>query len=83
MAEEAVSAAALEALLESDAPCAVLDVRERGEFALRQIPGTSPLARGTLEYRAWAVVPTRRLLLTMPIDSSTRMVSRTTVRDTP
>ena len=61
MANEQVSAAALEALLGSDAPGAVLDVRERGEFALRQIPGTSPLARGTLEYRAWAVVPTRRL----------------------
>jgi len=33
--------------------------------------------------RGSTVVPTRRLLLTMPIDSSTRMVSRTTVRDTP
>jgi rhodanese-related sulfurtransferase len=72
MANEPLSAAALAALLESDAPGAVLDVRERGEFALRQIPGTSPLARGTLEYRAWSVVPSRRLPIVVLDDDGRR-----------
>ena len=72
MADEQVSVAALEALLASDALGAVLDVRERGELALRQIPGTSPLARGTLEYRAWSVVPTRRLPIVVLDDDGRR-----------
>jgi rhodanese-related sulfurtransferase len=72
MADGEMSAAALEALLASDGLCAVLDVRERGEFALCQIPGTSPLARGTLEYRAWAVVPKRHVPIVVLDDDGRR-----------
>ena len=50
MKTEYTDVAALQALLASEAIYAVLDVRERGEFALQQIPGTIPLPRGTLEY---------------------------------
>jgi len=69
---EQVSAAALARLLASDALYACLDVRERGEFALRQIPGTSPLARGALEYRAWSVVPSRDVPIVVIDDDGRR-----------
>jgi len=40
-------------------PPVLLDVRERGEFALGQIPGATPLARGLIELRLPRVVPDR------------------------
>jgi len=59
MKTEYIDVEALQALLASEAMHAVLDVRERGEFALQQIPGTIPLPRGTLEYRAPTMLPRR------------------------
>jgi rhodanese-related sulfurtransferase len=49
----------LERLLQSDQVYACIDVRERGEFALDQIPDTTPLARGTLEYRVEKMIPSK------------------------
>src|SRR5215213_1345137 len=57
MNAEQISVEGLRDLLASDTVYAVVDVRERGEFALSQIPGTSPLGRGTLEYRAQTMIP--------------------------
>jgi rhodanese-related sulfurtransferase len=63
---------ALRELLASPAVYAVLDVRERGEFALQQIPDTTPLARGTLEYRVQRMVPRRDIPITVLCDDGRR-----------
>jgi rhodanese-related sulfurtransferase len=44
---------------------AVLDVRERHEFADRHLPGASPLPRGLMEFTAPAVLPDRDALLVL------------------
>jgi rhodanese-related sulfurtransferase len=46
-----------EGLRAGERPPVVLDVRERGEFALGQIAGATPLARGLIELRLPRVVP--------------------------
>ena len=48
-------------LLASDQVHACIDVRERGEFALEHIRGTTPLARGTLEYRVQSMMPNKQI----------------------
>lgn len=48
---------ALENLMNSGAPCAVLDVRERGEYALGQIYGAVSAPRGLLEVCIKRLVP--------------------------
>jgi rhodanese-related sulfurtransferase len=52
-----IDVAELERLRTSDAPPVLLDVRERGEFALGQVAGATPLPRGLLELRLPRVVP--------------------------
>jgi rhodanese-related sulfurtransferase len=51
---------------------ACLDVRERGEFALGQIEGTTPLPRGTLEYRARTMVPSHTVPIVVCCDDGRR-----------
>lgn len=63
---------ALQGLLHSDSPRACIDVRERGEFALEHIPGTTPLARGTLEYRVETMIPSRRIPTVVCCDDGRR-----------
>lgn len=72
MTAERIAVDELQALLASDDGYAVLDVRERGEFALEQIPGTTPLARGTLEYRAQTMVPRRDIPIVVLCDDGQR-----------
>src|SRR5438067_6139784 len=62
----------LQALLHSDAMYACLDVRERGEFALEQIEGVTPLPRGTIEYRVTTMVPGRRIPIAVFCDDGRR-----------
>ena len=47
----------LVALLEGDAPFALLDVREVGEYNQAHIPGACPLPRRLIEYRLPRLVP--------------------------
>ncbi len=61
-----------QALLASDTAHACLDVRERGEFAAAQIPRTSPLNRGALEYRAPVMVPDPRIPVVVCCDDGRR-----------
>ncbi|HXG53071.1 MAG TPA: rhodanese-like domain-containing protein [candidate division Zixibacteria bacterium] len=56
MAKE-ISCAQLEELMDGGSPCAVLDVRERGEFNDCQIAGATSLPRGEIEFRVLALVP--------------------------
>ena len=49
----------LAALLEGDAPFALLDVRELGEYNQAHIPGACPLPRRLIEYRLPRLVPNR------------------------
>ncbi len=59
-------------LLRSGEACACIDVRERGEFALEQIPETTPLARGTLEYRVPMMVPSKSVSVVVCCDDGRR-----------
>jgi rhodanese-related sulfurtransferase len=52
-----IDAAEFERLRARERPPVLLDVRERGEFALGQIPGATPLPRGLIELRLPRVVP--------------------------
>jgi rhodanese-related sulfurtransferase len=81
MKTQYIDVEALRALLASEAICAVLDVRERGEFALRQIPGTIPLPRGTLEYRALTMLPRRDVpIVTLSKSERRAMLAAATLR---
>jgi rhodanese-related sulfurtransferase len=62
----------LESLLRSDALYACLDVRERGEFALGQIEGVTPVPRGTLEYRVETIVPSHQVPVVVCCDDGRR-----------
>jgi rhodanese-related sulfurtransferase len=62
----------LESLLRSESLYACLDVRERGEFALEQIEGVTPLARGTLESRVETMIPNRALPIVVACDDGRR-----------
>ncbi len=62
----------LAALLGSASLYACLDVRERGEFALEQIEGVTPLPRGTMEYRVRTMVPGRDIPIVVCCDDGRR-----------
>lgn len=62
----------LDGLLKSGNAHACIDVRERGEFALEQIPETTPLARGTLEYRVEKMVPSKSVPIIVFCDDGRR-----------
>ncbi len=66
------SVADLESLLHSEALYACLDVRERGEFALEQIEGVTPLPRGTIEYRVETMVPSYQVPIVVCCDGGRR-----------
>ena len=56
-----VSCRDLAALMASQTPHAVFDVRERGEFNLGQIANTTSLPRSQIEFRIGALMPDRRI----------------------
>jgi rhodanese-related sulfurtransferase len=62
----------LQSLLTSNGLYACLDVRERGEFALGQIEGTTPLPRGTLESRVRTMVPSASVSIVICCDDGRR-----------
>jgi rhodanese-related sulfurtransferase len=51
---------------------ALLDVRERGEFSLRQIPGATPVPRGSLEMRLPLLLPDRSIATVLVDDEGRR-----------
>ena len=63
MSHSFIDTSTLQALLASETLYACIDVRERGEFARAQIPGTSPVNRGALEIRLPVMAPDRRVPL--------------------
>ena len=67
-----INADALRRLRESGAPHVLLDVRERGEFSLGQIPDATPLPRGLIELRLPLVVPDPGLPLVLYCDDGRR-----------
>jgi rhodanese-related sulfurtransferase len=56
-----ISCRDLAALMASQTPHAVFDVRERGEFNLGQIANTTSLPRSQIEFRIGALMPDRRI----------------------
>ena len=56
---DSISPAALKAMMESEAPYAVIDVREPMEFNADQIHLTTSLPRGWLEFRILGLVPVK------------------------
>ena len=84
MLDTRLSVDALRSLLRSEDLYACIDVRERGEFALQQIPGTTPLARGTLEYRAPTMIPRQDVTVVAVDDDGRRSaLAAATRRVTP
>lgn len=72
LSRSSVNPLALQGLLASDTLHAGIDVRERGEFARAQIPGTSPVNRGALELRLPVMVPDRRVPVVVCCDDGRR-----------
>lgn len=68
----AMTPADLHTLRQRQATHALLDVRERGEFNLGQIPGATPLPRGLLELRVEALVPRRDVPVVVYCDNGRR-----------
>lgn len=62
----------LRALLASETLHACIDVRERGEFAQVQIPGSNPVNRGALEVRLPIMVPDKRVSVVVCCDNGDR-----------
>ena len=54
---EKMTAAALKSLLDAQGTCALIDVREPGEYNDAHIPGASLVPRRQLEYRMTRLVP--------------------------
>ena len=54
---EKMAAAALKSLLDAQGTCALIDVREPGEYNDAHIPGASLVPRRQLEYRMTRLVP--------------------------
>jgi rhodanese-related sulfurtransferase len=67
-----IEAVELERPRASGAPFVLIDARERGEFALGQIAGATPLPRGLLELRLPRVVPDRGWPLALYCDDGRR-----------
>lgn len=64
----------LATLLEGDAPFALLDVRELGEYNQAHIPGACPLPRRLIEYRLPRLVPNRSTDVVACDDDGSRAV---------
>ena len=56
-----ISGRDLAALMASETPHAVFDVRERGEFNAGQIANATSLPRSQIEFRVAELVPDRRI----------------------
>src|SRR6267143_1737029 len=56
---QTITAAALKSLLDAQATCALIDVREAGEYNDSHIPGASLVPRRQLEFRMGRLVPYR------------------------
>src|SRR5437773_7439530 len=56
---QTITAAALKSLLDTQATCALIDVREPGEYNDSHIPGASLVPRRQLEFRLGRLVPYR------------------------
>src|SRR5712691_8884903 len=56
---QTITAAALKSLLDTQATCALIDVREPGEYNDSHIPGSSLVPRRQLEFRLGRLVPYR------------------------
>jgi len=67
-----VSCRDLAALMASQTPHAVFDVRERGEFNLGQITNTTSLPRSQIEFRIAELVPNRRIAIVVYDESEGR-----------
>ncbi|HVN29063.1 MAG TPA: rhodanese-like domain-containing protein, partial [Candidatus Binataceae bacterium] len=69
---ETIDAIRLQGLMHSDAPFALIDVREWGEFSLGQILGARNIARGSLEKYLPFLVPDRAVTLVLMCDDGRR-----------
>jgi rhodanese-related sulfurtransferase len=67
-----LSVAALANLMAGDAPYALLDVRERGEYNRGHIFTATSLPRGLLEFRAEQVAPSKRVPVVLCDDDGRR-----------
>lgn len=56
---QSISVQQLKSIRDGGARHALLDIRERGEFSLRQIPGATPAPRGSLEMLAPVILPAK------------------------
>src|SRR5882672_1065875 len=56
---QTITAAALKSLLDAQATCALIDIREAGEYNDSHIPGASLVPRRQLEFRMGRLVPYR------------------------
>jgi rhodanese-related sulfurtransferase len=79
---ETIDAKQLRALMTTDAPFALIDVREWGEFSLAQILGARNIVRGSLEKYLPFLVPDRSINLVLMCDDRRRSaLAAETVRD--
>src|SRR5919197_2504868 len=62
----------LKHLLDTQATCACIDVREPGEYNSTHIPGTSLVPRRELEFRMWRLVPYQGTLVVVCDDDGQR-----------
>jgi rhodanese-related sulfurtransferase len=69
---DSISPASLRGMMESEAPHAVIDVREPMEFNAEQIHSTTNLPRGWLEFRIAGLVPVKSTPLAMVDDGEGR-----------
>jgi rhodanese-related sulfurtransferase len=69
-----ISTRELAGLLASDGLHAVFDVRERGEYNARQIPGATSLPRSQIEFRLQALAPKRKVPIVLYDDDGRRAV---------
>ena len=71
---ETIDKKQLQELMRSEAPFALIDVREWGEFSLAQILGARNIARGSLEKYLPFLVPDRGVSLVLMCDDGRRSV---------
>jgi rhodanese-related sulfurtransferase len=69
---QTITAAALKSLLDTQATCALIDVREPGEYNDSHIPGASLVPRRQLEFRMGRLVPYRGTQLIVCDDDGRR-----------
>lgn len=82
MSAPRVTVEELQSFMRSDTLHACLDVRERGEFALGQIEGVTPLPRGVIETRVETMVPSYGVPVVICCDDGRRSeLARGTLSD--